>query len=1001
MTLRLTCFACLVYVATVHAQLRPPTGVLGRPDDELKKCLPFLYNKHGASPKNDALFTKRKSIDEYFDTMEVSIEKMWRSKEFQCGHTEVARSSSEVATVEETKGQQVKEVEEERVKESEGGEEQGHDNCECRAGSGHGGVCKDHGDGSKPWCYTSGTEASAACGTHKGSNGIWKYCEVEEVKEAEEERVKDHAMSGKPPVTAWNVPSVFHKKTTHNRRLLSTGSMQGLEKCECRGGSGYGSVCKDHGDGSKPWCFTSGTEASAACGTHKGMLGIWKYCDVSSDVDDCECRGGSGHGVCKDHGDGFTPWCLTSGTEASAACGTHKGFHGIWKYCDVSSDEIKELQSKVVTLEKEVLVLTAREAVPGPAGKNGQPGPRGEQGFPGRDGARGIIGPKGNRGDMGLPGERGPKGERGEDGLGLTLKTFELGQSYNVGDYVFAKASAGDHNSLFIAEKSFTASKAASLDIGNWEEFRAPKGDTGEKGAPGVAGIPGERGPRGQDGYRGATGSRGVPGAMGAQGTAGERGLPGATGARGVRGNPGDRGIPGRVGARGVQGIVGERGAKGATGAQGVAGERGHVGPQGVQGIIGKRGLPGPKGATGAQGVAGEHGHAGATGVQGIIGNRGFPGPKGATGTQGVTGKRGLQGDRGFPGLPGERGAQGEKGNDGLGLTLKTFVRGQTYRAGDYVFAKASTGDHDSMFIATKSLTASKPPSLDLGNWEEFQAPRGRAGERGATGAQGVAGDRGLPGQNGGKGATGAQGEVGERGLPGAKGHTGSNGTGLTMRNFALGNQYVKGDYVVVTVNGHTAMYIGSSSFIARKSPQNDRANWIPFQAPRGERGPVGATGKNGKDGATGAVGERGLPGPKGATGDASPRSHSLALWKLIGEENQCVTHVENQIIPGIANIYDRKRLQYHLRWRRNVFAADACETVRTQCTKDSKMLNLGLQSRYQVVKDTYCKPKQGTALKTKCFDKEIQGHKQRLDCLASEYCQSIRKTNHEEVDFS
>ena len=411
--------------------------------------------------------------------------------------------------------------------------------------------------------------------------------------------------------------------------------------------------------------------------------------------------------------------------------------------------------------------------------------------------------------------------------------------------------------------------------------------------------------------------------------------------------------------------------------------------------------MPGPKGATGAQGVAGEHGHAGATGVQGIIGNRGFPGPKGATGTQGVTGKRGLQGDRGFPGLPGERGAQGEKGNDGLGLTLKTFVRGQTYRAGDYVFAKASTGDHDSMFIATKSLTASKPPSLDLGNWEEFQAPRGRAGERGATGAQGVAGDRGLPGQNGGKGATGAQGEVGERGLPGAKGQTGSNGTGLTMRNFALGNQYVKGDYVVVTVNGHTAMYIGSSSFIARKSPQNDRANWIPFQAPRGERGPVGATGKNGKDGATGAVGERGLPGPKGATGDASPRSHSLGLWKLIGEENQCVTHVENQIIPGIANIYDRKRLQYHLRWRRNVFAADACETVRTQCTKDSKMLNLGLQSRYQVVKDTYCKPKQGTALKTKCFDKEIQGHKQRLDCLASEYCQSIRKTNHEEVDFS
>ena len=59
------------------------------------------------------------------------------------------------------------------------------------------------------------------------------------------------------------------------------------------------------------------------------------------------------------------------------------------------------------------------------------------------------------KGDQGVQGPRGPKGDRGNDGTGLTLKVFVLGQIYNHGDYVFSKSSKDNHDSMYIAERTF------------------------------------------------------------------------------------------------------------------------------------------------------------------------------------------------------------------------------------------------------------------------------------------------------------------------------------------------------------------------------------------------------------------------------------------------------------------------------------------------------------------------------------------------------------------
>eukprot|EP00943_MAST-04B_sp_MAST-4B-sp1_P009083 g9083.t1 len=124
----------------------------------------------------------------------------------------------------------------------------------------------------------------------------------------------------------------------------------------------------------------------------------------------------------------------------------------------------------------------------------------------GATGRQGLRGPKGNDGNVG---PRGATGERGNDGTGLKLKRFALGNIYHHGDYVFSKSSKDNHDSMYIAENTFIASKTPHMDLdsGNWVEFHAPRGLDGEIGATGATGAPGI-------GLKGATGPRGPPGVV-------------------------------------------------------------------------------------------------------------------------------------------------------------------------------------------------------------------------------------------------------------------------------------------------------------------------------------------------------------------------------------------------------------------------------------------------------------------------------------------------------
>ena len=88
------------------------------------------------------------------------------------------------------------------------------------------------------------------------------------------------------------------------------------------------------------------------------------------------------------------------------------------------------------------------------------------------------------------------------------------------------------------------------------------------------------------------------------------------------------------------------------------------------------------------------------------------------------------------------------------------------------MFAKSSKGNYNTMFVAEKTFTAEKIPSNDLGNWEEFQAPKGERGLKGDTGPHGT------PGTNGAKGDAGPKGDTGEQG------GKGNDGVGLHLKEF-------------------------------------------------------------------------------------------------------------------------------------------------------------------------------------------------------------------------
>lgn len=85
----------------------------------------------------------------------------------------------------------------------------------------------------------------------------------------------------------------------------------------------------------------------------------------------------------------------------------------------------------------------------------------------------------------------------------------------------------------------------------NVEEFKGPKGDTGERGPKGMDGL---RGPKGNTGEKGDQGERGPQGVRGEKGDQGERG------------EQGPQGLPGNDGEIGEQGPKGERGERGPKG---------------------------------------------------------------------------------------------------------------------------------------------------------------------------------------------------------------------------------------------------------------------------------------------------------------------------------------------------------------------------------------------------------------------------------------------------
>lgn len=428
------------------------------------------------------------------------------------------------------------------------------------------------------------------------------------------------------------------------------------------------------------------------------------------------------------------------------------------------------------------------------------------------------------------------------------------------------------------------------------------------------------RGEDGRPGKRGVAGPKGETGDKGIDGVAGKNGRDGAKGEKGDKGDKGDKGEAG-MGLTRKDFKLGESYSKGnyvfiKVGSYDVMYVCDHdikkankkpskdpkhwipfkapPGPQGVPGREGAAGKDGKDGPQGPKGMRGERGEKGEDGADGQKGARGRPGPAGKDGIDGAQGQRGKTGK---PGQAGEEGPEGPQGTAGTGLRLKTFKIGRKYKAGDYVFAINSGGDHDgdSMFVAKrKRFTAKKQPSEDKKNWVEFTAPQGEPGQRGAKGDKGDPGDSGARGLRGPRGEAGLRGDKGEDGKRGAKGDKGDagvegekgvdgkdgergdpgpkgeDGLGLKRRDFNLGEKYSKGNYVFYKPKGmrYTSMYIADAKIESAKvTPDQDRRKWIEFKAPKGPRGEQGQEGREGPKGRDGSKGDKGDPGDRGDEG--------------------------------------------------------------------------------------------------------------------------------------
>jgi len=252
-----------------------------------------------------------------------------------------------------------------------------------------------------------------------------------------------------------------------------------------------------------------------------------------------------------------------------------------------------------------------------------------------------------------------------------------------------------------------------------------------------------------------------------------------------------------------------------------------------------------------------------------------FKAPEGKQGIPGNNGVDGKDGNNGHDGKDGVNGKDGRNGHDGTGLTLKTFVKDQTYNKGDYVFAPSSKDPkHDSMYIAAKAFTALKSPSeeLDKNHWVEFKAPEGKQGVAGKDGVNGHDGRDGANGANGRDGVNGHVGPKGDPGVQGEKGEKGNDGVGLKFVTFKLHDTYVRGNYVFSrSSNSSTvdSMFIAKKdSIVADKLPFEDLDNWAEYHAPRGEKGEKGPQGIAGAPGSKGDKGNDGPTGPMGGRGE-------------------------------------------------------------------------------------------------------------------------------------
>jgi hypothetical protein len=492
---------------------------------------------------------------------------------------------------------------------------------------------------------------------------------------------------------------------------------------------------------------------------------------------------------------------------------------------------------------------------------SGQQGPQGIQGVQGDIGPIGPIGPQGIEGKEGPQGQQGPQGIQGVAGTGLTNKgTWASGSSYIAGDYVFALASSGTLNSMWVCQAvaSFVSSTEPKNDLTNWSEFQAPAGPQGEQGIQGLQGVKGDAGPIGLTGATGATGPQGngisqtinngdgtytfkytdnsqftTSNLTGPQGVKGDQGIQGIQGPAGTAGTNGVNGISitwlGTLPTRPSSPAINEAYYNSVT-------KLAEIWNGSSWGTLAKDGATGTTGATGLTGSTGSNGisvnwlgplalrpssptlnQAYYNTVNKIseIWNGSSWNTIAQDGAMGATGAAGSNGSNGI------NGTNGTNGSNGISISWQ----------GTYTSAPLSPTLNQAYYNSVDK----KSYVYTSSGWQIMTLD-------GATGAQGL------------------QGIQGPLGPQGPQGIQGTAGTGLVNKgNWASGSTYASGDYVFNRSSSNAAvnsMWICQLALTSTTQPYLDLSHWSEFQAPAG---PQGVQGIQGIQGVAGAAGSNGI----------------------------------------------------------------------------------------------------------------------------------------------